>query len=59
LVDLLQKVEIDFEEELSKYTGDIIAHQVGKMAKKLKSSDNSIDTIKDKIATFLINPVVK
>jgi ubiquinone biosynthesis protein UbiJ len=27
LVDLLQQVEFDFEEELSKFTGDIVAHQ--------------------------------
>ncbi|CAB5502649.1 hypothetical protein [uncultured Gammaproteobacteria bacterium] len=56
LVDLLQQVEFDFEEALSKFTGDIVAHQVGKIAKKFKSSDNSLASIKDKITNFLITP---
>jgi ubiquinone biosynthesis protein UbiJ len=30
-----QSLEVDWEEELSKYTGDIIAHQVGQTAKRL------------------------
>ncbi|MDC9715015.1 MAG: SCP2 sterol-binding domain-containing protein [Gammaproteobacteria bacterium] len=59
LVDLLQQVDIDFEEELSKYTGDIVAHQVGKLAKKFKSSDNPLTSIKDKITTLLIRPKVQ
>jgi ubiquinone biosynthesis protein UbiJ len=42
LVDLLQQVEFDFEEELSKFTGDIVAHQVGRIATKFKSSDNPL-----------------
>lgn len=56
LVDLLQQVELDLEELLSKYTGDIVAHQVGKLAKKLKSSDHPIASIKDGISNFLIAP---
>ncbi|SMN13226.1 Protein YigP (COG3165) clustered with ubiquinone biosynthetic genes [Bathymodiolus heckerae thiotrophic gill symbiont] len=59
LVDLLQQVDIDFEEELSKYTGDMVAHQVGKLAKKFKSSDNPLTSIKDKITTLLIRPKVQ
>ena len=56
LVDLLQQVEFDFEEVLSKFAGDIVAHQVGKIAKKFKSSDNSLTSIKNKITNFLIVP---
>ncbi|VVH64423.1 hypothetical protein BSPLISOX_2559 [uncultured Gammaproteobacteria bacterium] len=56
LVDLLQQVEFDFEEELSKFTGDIVAHQVGRIATKFKSSDNPLAAIKDKITHFLIAP---
>ncbi len=56
LVDLLQQVNIDLEELLSKYTGDVVAHQVGKLAKKIKSSDNPIGSIKDGITHFLIAP---
>jgi ubiquinone biosynthesis protein UbiJ len=46
----------DFEEELSKFTGDIVAHQVGRIATKFKSSDNPLAAIKDKITHFLIAP---
>jgi ubiquinone biosynthesis protein UbiJ len=56
LVDVLQQVDIDFEELLSQYTGDIVAHQVGKIAKKLKSSDNPIASIKEGVTNFLIRP---
>ena len=56
LVDLLQQVDIDFEELLSQYTGDVVAHQVGKLAKKLKSLDQPLTAIKDGVAHFLIRP---
>lgn len=56
LVDLLQQVELDLEELLSTWTGDIVAHQVGKLAKKFKSSDNPIASIKNGITNFLIVP---
>ncbi|WXU00188.1 MAG: Ubiquinone biosynthesis accessory factor UbiJ [Catillopecten margaritatus gill symbiont] len=59
LVDLLQQVEIDLEELLSKYTGDIVAHQVGKLAKKFKSSDNPLASIKNDITNLLIRPEIK
>ncbi|AYQ55874.1 Protein YigP (COG3165) clustered with ubiquinone biosynthetic genes [Bathymodiolus thermophilus thioautotrophic gill symbiont] len=56
LVDILQ--QLDFEEVLSQWTGDIIAHQAGKVIKHLKSSDRPISAFKDKIAAILINPKV-
>ncbi|SMN12257.1 Protein YigP (COG3165) clustered with ubiquinone biosynthetic genes [uncultured Candidatus Thioglobus sp.] len=58
LVDLLQQVEIDLEELLSNYTGDIIAHQIGKAVKRLKSSNNPIEAVKDKIVHLLTQPAV-
>ncbi len=56
LFDLLQQVEFDFEEELSKYTGDIIAHQVGKIVKKVQSTKNPLDLIKDKTVNLFVAP---
>ena len=56
LVDLLQQIDIDFEEVLSKYTGDVVAHQVGKLAKKFKASDNPLEAIKNELATLFVAP---
>ncbi len=56
LVDLLQQIDIDLEEILSKYTGDIIAHQVGKLAKTFKKSQNPLETLKDELTTLLVAP---
>lgn len=56
LVDLLQQIDIDFEEVLSKYTGDIVAHQIGKLAKSFKASDNPLEALKDELTTLLIAP---
>ncbi len=56
LVDLLQQIDIDLEELLSKYTGDIVAHQVGKLAKNFKKSKNPIEELKNELATLLITP---
>ncbi|VVM19156.1 hypothetical protein BSPWISOXPB_2393 [uncultured Gammaproteobacteria bacterium] len=56
LVDLLQQVEFDFEEELSKFTGDIVAHQVGRIATKFKSSDNPWQLLRIKLLIFLLHP---
>ena len=56
LVDLLQQLDIDLEEALSKYTGDIIAHQVVKMAKKFKTSDNPLEALKNELTTLLVAP---
>lgn len=56
LVDLLQQVDFDFEEALSKWTGDIIAHEVGKVVKKFKDADNPLKAIKDEAVNLLIAP---
>lgn len=56
LVDLLQQTDIDLEEILSHYTGDIIAHQTGKFIRGLQKSGSSIDALKDKFTTFIIAP---
>ena len=56
LVDLLQKIDIDLEEMLAKHTGDIVAHQLGKIAKNLSKSTNPIDSFKDELTTLLIAP---
>ncbi len=60
LVDMLEAVDIDLEEALSQYTGDIVAHEVGKIAKKIKQtaqkSNNIFDTLKDSLGDLIINP---
>ncbi|HIB28227.1 MAG TPA: hypothetical protein EYO47_03005 [Candidatus Thioglobus sp.] len=62
LVDLLQSVDIDLEEALSQYTGDIVAHKAGKIAKNFKkiaqNSSNPLDAIKDSLSALLITPTV-
>ncbi|SFV77630.1 Protein YigP (COG3165) clustered with ubiquinone biosynthetic genes [hydrothermal vent metagenome] len=62
LVDLLQTVDIDLEEVLSQYTGDIVAHKAGKIAKNFKKiaqkSSNPLDAIKDGLSALLITPTV-
>jgi len=61
LVDLLKEVDIDAEEMVSKYTGDIIASQLGKLTKKFNPADtqsnNPLEIIKDGLTTLLINPI--
>lgn len=56
LVDILQQIDIDFEEMLSKYTGDIIAHQVGKLTKNFKTSNNPLEAIKNELTTLFVAP---
>lgn len=56
LVDLFQQVSFDFEEVLSKYTGDIVAHQVGKSVKKFKDAESPLDIIKDKAVNLFVAP---
>ncbi|KAA0442578.1 MAG: hypothetical protein FXV80_05075 [Candidatus Thioglobus sp.] len=56
LVDLLQQVPLDLEELLSVWIGDIGAHQLVKLARKLKATERPISAIKDKISNFLIAP---
>ncbi len=62
LVDLLSATELDLEELLSQYTGDIVAHEVGKTAKKIKQitqhSSNPIEALKDGLSELLIQPKV-
>jgi ubiquinone biosynthesis protein UbiJ len=62
LVDILKEADIDLEEILSHYTGDIVAYEVGKISKKIKqftqNSSNPLDTIKNGISELLIRPVV-
>jgi ubiquinone biosynthesis protein UbiJ len=61
LVDILKEADIDLEEILSQYTGDIVAYEVGKISKKIKqfsqNSANPLDTIKNGISELLIRPV--
>lgn len=56
LVDLLQQVEFDLEELLSHWSGDIIAHQAGKLVRNLQKSDKPLATFKDKLSHLLIAP---
>lgn len=56
LVDLLQQSDVDLEELLSHWTGDIIAHQAGKFARGKKKSDYSLTSLKDKLTNLLITP---
>lgn len=61
LASLLSSSSIDIEELISKYTGDIVAHQIGQAIRQFKevttSNDSSIiGTIKDEITTALIAP---
>ncbi|BBB23368.1 conserved hypothetical protein [Abyssogena phaseoliformis symbiont OG214] len=61
LVGLLKEVDIDLEEIASKYTGDIIANQLGKLTKKFNhtgaQSNNLLEIIKNRLSTLLINPI--
>lgn len=41
LKQLMDKLELDWEEQLSKLTGDIVAHQVGKSFRNLKQQAQS------------------
>lgn len=61
LSEMLAMSSQDIEEAIAHYTGDIVAHQIGKgirLAKdKLDSSKaNPIEAIKDEISTILIAP---
>lgn len=56
LVDLLQQSDVDLEELLSHWTGDIIAHQAGKFARGAQKSDYSLTSLKDKLTNLLITP---
>ena len=61
LADLLVSSSIDIEELISQYTGDIVAHQLGRAFRQLKEAslknDGSIiNNLKDEITTTLIAP---
>ena len=61
LADLIALASIDAEELGSRYTGDIIAHQLGKSIKLVKGTTNSdkvniIETLKNDLTTLLVAP---
>ena len=61
LADLIALASIDVEELVSHYTGDIIAHQVGKSIKLIKTKTNNdqvniIETLKNDLTTLLVAP---
>ena len=61
LADLIALASIDVEELVSHYTGDIIAHQVGKSIKLMKTKTNNdqvniIETLKNDLTTLLVAP---
>ena len=61
LADLIALASIDVEELVSHYTGDIIAHQLGKSIKLIKSKTgndkvNIVETLKNDLTTLLVAP---
>ena len=61
LADLIALASIDVEELVSHYTGDIIAHQLGKSIKLIKTKPNNnqvniIETLKNDLTTLLVAP---
>ncbi len=61
LSEMLALSSQDIEEAISHYTGDIVAHQIGKAVRltkdKIASSTTSpIESIKDELSTILIAP---
>ena len=61
LSEMLAISSQDIEEAISHYTGDIVAHQIGKAVRltkdKIASSTTSpIESIKDELSTILIAP---
>ena len=61
LADLIALASIDVEELVSHYTGDIIAHQLGKSIKLVKGrwnidKVNIIETLKNDLTTLLVVP---
>ncbi len=52
--DVLSSVDWDWEEQLSKLTGDVIAHQAGSMVRKAANFiSNSRDTLRQDISEYL------
>ena len=61
LADLIALASIDVEELVSHYTGDIIAHQLGKSIKLVKGKStndkvNIVETLKNDLTTLLVAP---
>ncbi len=61
LADLIALASIDVEELVSHYTGDIIAHQLGKSIKLVKGKANSdkvniVETLKNDLTTLIVAP---
>ncbi len=60
LVDILEQVEIDPEEILSQYTGDIVANELGKLVKGFrdgfKDKDHPLNQIKQGLADLVLQP---
>ena len=61
LADLIALASIDVEELVSHYTGDIIAHQLGKSIKLVKGKANNdkvniIEALKNDLTTLLVAP---
>jgi ubiquinone biosynthesis protein UbiJ len=61
LSDLFAETSIDVEELVSQYTGDIVAHQLGRAIRfaKKRPGDNVndiVETMKDDLSILLINP---
>ena len=61
LADLIALASIDVEELVSHYTGDIIAHQLGKAIKLVKGKANNdkvniMETLKNDLTTLLVAP---
>ena len=61
LADLIALASIDVEELASHYTGDIVAHQLGKSIKLVKGKTNNnkvniIGTLKNDLTTLLVAP---
>ncbi len=61
LINLLKEVDIDFKEMMSKYTRDIITHQLAKLTKKIQKVNiqkiNSLEMIKNRLSTLSINKI--
>ena len=61
LADLIALASIDVEELVAHYTGDIIAHQLGKSIKLAKGKANNdkvniVETLKNDLTTLLVAP---
>lgn len=52
--DLLAKVDIDWEEILSRYTGDIVAHKIGNVVRLLNSwGKNTVESLRKDVGEYL------